>query len=337
MTDERMNDLLRVVGQPADADPVFLERLYGELAVELGFRRREARPAVRQRRTPRRWLLAAAMLMLTLAGSALVAGTAVRLLEDRSRPDMLEAVRGDGVLHAIVGTSSPQARPAWREELIGGFDIDVAEELARRMELVADVRPVADADMLVADDWQLAFVPWLPSTTTARYLRSAAIYYWPVHVVLRGDSAFGSLAELDGTDICVVTGSSGEAWLASDFDGPSATFIQRPPDAAAVTSPDDESCLDALAEGSVAAIVTADLGPAELAVRGDIRVLGGPVLTEERGAIVDPGWGDVDAFLDAVDAAIEAARADGTLTDLARSRFGGHDLSAPPSPIPPEE
>ena len=154
---------------------------------------------------------------------------------------------------------------------------------------------------------------------------------------MAADSAFASVDELDGAAICVVQGTTGEAWLSGLADRPGITDIQRPPDATTVTRPNDESCLDALADGTVAAAVTADLGPADLAVREMIRALPGAAIIEERYLIVDRDAGDVRSLLAEIDAAIEAARADGTLADLARSRFGGYDLSAPPSASPQEE
>jgi ABC-type amino acid transport substrate-binding protein len=335
MTDAYLTELLHVVEHGAEPDPAFLDRLYDELATDLGFRARHIAVRAAPSRSRAWWLLAAALLIMALASTALIAGAAVRLLQEPRPSDVLDTIRERGVIQVVVRDGFPQARSP--EGAMGGFDIDVANEIARRLGVMTDIRPEPDPVAPIAPDADLAVVSRAGHATAGRHLVSSAIYFWPVHVVVLAGAPAASVGELDGSTICVVAGTSGEAWLAGGLHELSATPIQRPPDAAAMTRPDDESCLDALVDGSVAAALTADLGPAELAVRGGIRALDGPVLTEERGFIVDREAGDVDALLEAIDAAIEAARADGTLSDLARSRFGGHDLSAPPPLAPQEE
>lgn len=339
MSGDQMTDLRRAVTRAKDPDPVFLDRLYGELAAELGFREREGAPHARRRRTARWWLLAAAMLALTLAGSALIAGAAVRLL-DRDA-DVLDAIRRAGAMQVLVRDGYPQARSP--QGGANGFDTDVAAEVARRLGVTADTIAIADDQTIEDLDFRVDDARLVSMSSSAlrfdaeRDLRSRPIYYWPIAVLVPADSDIVSLDELDGMAICVVEGTSGEAWLAGTTDDAGITFTHGPPAAAAVIRTDDESCLDALADGTAAAVVPADLGPADLAVRGGIRALPGVAITEERSLFVDRDAGDAAALLTELDAAIEAARADGTLADLARSRFGGYDLSAPPSATPKEE
>jgi ABC-type amino acid transport substrate-binding protein len=77
--------------------------------------------------------------------------------------------------------------------------------------------------------------------------------------------------------------------------------------------------------------VTAHLSAADLAVRADVRVIAGP--PPEPRAVILPLHrvpdADSDQLLRAVNDAIVAMQADGTLTRLSQKRFGGDDLTAP--------
>jgi ABC-type amino acid transport substrate-binding protein len=86
-----------------------------------------------------------------------------------------------------------------------------------------------------------------------------------------------------------------------------------------------------LQSGAAVAAVTAELSDADLQVRSDIRVIGGPG-PEPRPVIVHHshvGGPDTTELLRAIDDALAAMRADGTLTRLSQNRFGGSDLTRP--------
>lgn len=335
MDDRDLTEVLAVVDRTgASPDPVFLDRLYGELATDLRFlepaedRATSMTPGGQPMRSTRRWLVAAAAILVALLGSALLAGAAMRLIDEQRRTTLLDLIRIEGELRVAVRDGYPQARSP--EGALGGIDIDVANELARRLGVTA--RTVPHAATMADGDWQISLDPAASMLESwSGSFASRPIYFWPVHVVVPADSPLESVAGLSGSGICVVSGSSGEAWLAGRAGGPGIRQGVDPPSVEVVMRPDDEACLDALAGGTVAASVTADIDPAGLAVRGSIRVLGGPVLTEERRAVIARDAAGAEALLGAIDAAIEAARADGTLSDLARSRFGGHDLSVLPT------
>jgi ABC-type amino acid transport substrate-binding protein len=342
-----MERALGTIDRPASPDPGFLDDLFDDLAQEMGFRedgrgvggrrarrgRRAARGSHQEPRASRRsrpmWVLAAALAGAAVAG-ALAASFALRP-DQEVRLSLLEMVRREGMLTVVVSEGRPQARSPVGS--LGGFDIDVAGLLAERLGLEADITAVGDGPSGITVDWEVALpAKGLDRALADRFPVSVPISWWPVRVMVPIGAPFEGLGELAGTSICVVANSTGEAWLTEPGSVRSATPIVQPPAAAMpVIAPDDDACLDALAAGSVSAAVTASIDPAGLATRGDIRAIGGPVLTEERGALVNPATGDPAALLAAIDTAIEAARADGSLADLARARFGGLDLSAPPS------
>lgn len=352
MDDQRLVRTLRTIDRPEAPDPAFLDGLYENLAADLGFRGSAAGSVSEHRArsdrlpttsaasataaAPSRTAGVLARLPLAAAlGAAAVTGAiaaaAVLRPEQPTRPSLLDVARDRGSLTIAVSSGRPQARSP--RGVIGGFDSDVGLELGRRLGLGAVVTAVGGSLETAGVDWQVALpATGLDAGLRERYAVSRPISWWPAYLIVPTDSAVVTVADLAGSSICVVAGSTGEDWL-RQAPVRSATPTVPAPAATATTLPDDDACLDALAAGAVQAAVTASIDPAGLATRGDVRAVGGPVLTEERGAVIDPFAGDPAELLAAIDTAIEAARADGTLADLARARFGGVDLAAPPADL----
>ena len=88
-------------------------------------------------------------------------------------------------------------------------------------------------------------------------------------------------------------------------------------------------CLDDLAAGDVDAVVTSALTAADIAVRPGVRTLGQPVLLDPRTIVARTAGPDPSALVRAANEALGEMRADGTLSDLSRGRFGGQDLTGP--------
>ena len=120
--------------------------------------------------------------------------------------------------------------------------------------------------------------------------------------------------------------------LASRGCGATYAGASPPPNSMTImTRPTDVDCLAAVSSGAAVAAVTAQLSAADLQIRSDVRVIGGPS-PEPRSAIVSRSprsGGDPSDLLQAVDDALAGMRADGTLPRLSQSRFGGIDLTTP--------
>ncbi len=248
-------------------------------------------------------------------------------------PDLLTQVRAAGRIRTAVRTDFPQASVRGS---LGGFDVDVANELSRRLGLSPELVALQPSDMFAnrpLQTWDIA----LPSTANLDpaalpLLTSDPYYYWPVYVLVPAGAHVASLSGLDGRPICTVAGSSGEAWLdrrsaPSTFDG--AASPPAPTQVARLTS--DAACLADVVAGRSAAMITSALSAADVAARSEVQQLGGAVFTERR-TIVARGVPDPAALLSGINRALSALRADGTLTDLSRRRFGGADLTSPTAP-----
>jgi polar amino acid transport system substrate-binding protein len=300
--------------------------------VELAFAQTRRLPQERRRprlvqalRDDRRILLlaAAVALLTTIAAGAAVGAWLAQRGPD---PDLLTRVSGAGFVRIAVRPDHPQA--ATQNIGVDGFDVDVATALAERLgvEFHVDIAPASDLVSSSASwSWDLA----LPSVGVSaidptRFASSAPYYYWPHYLLVESTSGYKRASDLAGLAICVVAADAGESWLRSP-DGARAI-----PDSIVVNKPSDRDCLLALDSGDVAGIVTAAFGPADVAARPHLAALAGPPW-EARAAIA-LRTAHPDAFIAEVNAAISAMLADGTLGQLARNRFGGYDVTTPPSP-----
>jgi ABC-type amino acid transport substrate-binding protein len=184
-----------------------------------------------------------------------------------------------------------------------------------------------------ADPWDLGLPSaLLPPDRAASFATSDPYYYWPTYLLVRKASTASSPTDLAGLKVCVMTGSSGEFWLGGHLDLSSGMAVAAAPASPLIHTEDtDWACLDALTNGVVDALVTSTLSDSDLAARPSFRTVGGPLFVEPRTIMVSREGPDPSALLSAIDVALGAMRSDGTLADLSRNRFGGRDLSIPPT------
>jgi len=252
-------------------------------------------------------------------------------LDPAAKPSsLLAAVQGRGVIRIAVRPDRPQVTVPGGSR--SGFDVDVATELGRRLGLRVELVFMSPDRMLAGSDgWDIA----MPSTAVERgsFVTTSPYYDWPVRLVAAPGSPATTPGDLSGSTICVVTGSSGAAWLDGSFRGASATPVAQPPSPATVRRlASDDVCASDVAAGSSSAFVTAGWSDADIAARPTLVWVGGPVLTEARPVIAVPGVHDPTGLIARLDEVLAAMRADGTLTHLSQGRFGGLDLTQSPSP-----
>lgn len=324
MSDERIEHALR---QGPPAEPAYVARLTpvdlhgsvlneprsrGAFSLLAGF----AQTAV------------AASLILAVVGLVLVRSGA---LEPAAKPPTLLAdVQARGVLRIAVRPDRPQVTtPAGARS---GFDVDVATEIGRRLGLRAELSYVPVDEMLAGrGDWDLA----LPSSAVepGAFATTTPYYHWPIRLIVPEGSVASEPGDLSGSTICVVTGSSGEAWLDGLFRGTSVTPVAVPPTPSAVHRlATDEACAADMGAGASGAFITAGWSDADLAARPALKRLDAPIVVEARPVIAVRGERDPAGLIDEIDRILAAMRSDGALADLSRSRFGGLDLTQPPTP-----
>ncbi len=269
----------------------------------------------------------AASLILAVVGLVLVrSGTFEPAAEP---PTLLADVQARGVIRIAVRPDRPQVTTPTGAR--SGFDVDVATELGRRLGLRVELEFISVEEMLAGrGEWDIA----LPSSAVelGTFATSTPYYDWPIRLIVPEGSVAAGPGDLSGTTICVVTASSGEAWLDGLFRGTSVTPVAVPPTPSAVHRlATDEACAVDLDAGASSAFITAGWSDADLAARPALKRLGEPIVVEARPVIAVLGERDPAGLMVEIDRILAAMRSDGSLADLSRSRFGGLDLSQPPT------
>jgi ABC-type amino acid transport substrate-binding protein len=252
-----------------------------------------------------------------------------------SPADLLTRIRTAGAIRVAIRPDHPQTRIPGGT--FAGFDLDVAEQLAARVALSDDVVVTNATDMLgaPASAWDIA----LPSEAlgddaTSKFAVGTPYYFWADDVIAPASSTATGVSDLDGRTICVIAGSVGQRWLAGEPLGAGQEMRSNPPARPDVrVETDDAACLADIAAGRADAMVGANLSDADLALRPSVRRVGKtPAVVESRGFIAARSGPDPTALVNTLNAAIDSLRTDGTLRRLSSNRFGGQDLSVPPSP-----
>ena len=287
MSDDRFVRLLRTIDDPVAPSEAFLDASFQTVAMELGCPSACSSPAA----NASRWL-AAATILASLVATAAVAGA---LLRDRQPPDLLEGRQLAGSIQIAVSPGPSAGHAAGRH--LHRFDVAVVADLTPRMGLQAEVTPADRMTALAGGSWTVA----LPSARVGadlagRWAASEPYYPGRFSVVMPTDDDLQSLDALAGQPVCVVAGTTGEAWLTGR------------PDVIPLARPDEEQCLDALATGTAVAAVTADFGPADIEVQRGHAALGTPVTSEPGEVLVDRQAGDPTALIHEIDGAIQSAR-----------------------------
>jgi len=285
------------------------------------------------RRGRRRAPLAAALAVFALLGAACSsAGNAT---------NTLDAVQNRGLLRVV---SDPNFRPqSFYDQLIGrwrGFDVDVASEIARRLGVDVQFMSGVFEDVQAGNwqpEWDLSVGSMTITPQRAERLDFTSPYYFDTAAVAvnEDDTDVTNIeTDLAGKTIGVTDGSTYESYLRGTLELPDQgsipSVIQDP---LIVTYETDADAIDALSAGDLDAVISAGPELQEAIDNGtaSIRIVGGPLFTEElAAAVVKDAPLDSASLVARVSQIIDQMHADGTLSDLSEKWYGT-DLTESPS------
>jgi ABC-type amino acid transport substrate-binding protein len=308
--------LARILGETGQARP--LPRLVA-LVVEPPIVM-PARIVVGIRRSRLLMVAAALLIATTLVATGVVGAWVERLTMPNEPPNALERLQAIGVLRVAIAPESSG----------DGFETEVAHALAQRLGLRVSVVQVASSELAGPSTWDVA-LPTIPESSLDRddFAVSRPYYAWPRAVLV--PVAFGgiSLADIQGQPICAVAGDLGERWLMGSLGSPGSSPFSKPPlPSAMILRDNDAACIAALEDGTVRAVVTATLSPADLAGRPELRSLAS-LPAESRAIAVRRDGPDPSTLLAAIEGALDDLRRDRTLAQYSQAHFGA-DLTVHP-------
>jgi ABC-type amino acid transport substrate-binding protein len=279
------------------------------------------RPAWLPQRLPSRvrgplLLLAAAVLVASAVAATVMVGA---WLQRTAAPDLQTRVQSARTLRVAVRASAPQA--VVPNIGLSGFDIDVANALGNRLGLRVEIVTVSTEAVTRPSGppaWDVALASLPASSLDPALVTAGGPYYtWSRFLLVGATSSIADARGLAGRTICAVEGDIGAAWARDRLGGVAQVVV--------TTRTTDDACINDLQSGLVDAVVTATIGPADLAVRTQVHSVGRApdevrVVAALRADQPDTMLADVDRIL------ADMAR-DGTLGQLSRTRFGGVDVS----------
>jgi polar amino acid transport system substrate-binding protein len=212
-----------------------------------------------------------------------------------------------------------------------GFDADTAEQVGERLG-VETCFATPDWDVVTAgswaDKWDISVGSMTVKPPRPDILHFTTPYYAPTAVVgVPVDSQLTSIDELAGQAVCVGTATTYLDWLNNALDlNPDDIYFQAPADIQIIELPTDQECPQAIEAGRtdfVAYATSKTVVDANIAAGMPVKQLGEPVFKEKNAIAIDKASSfDTASLLTAVDDAVKAMHADGTLSSLSVEWYG---------------
>jgi polar amino acid transport system substrate-binding protein len=222
-----------------------------------------------------------------------------------------------------------------------GFDVDVAKEIADRLGVeVCYATP--DWDVITAGSWGDRWDVSVGSMTVTKDRQKVLdfvtpYYYAPAQFAAKADAGITTWGDLDGQTICMAVATTYVDWINGvDLGLPAESMYADPPaDFTLVELPTDQECAQSIAAGReefVVYLTSNTVVDSNMAGGLDVVKVGTPVFSENMAPAIDKSSSlDTASFIAAVDEAVQAMHADGTLTEISTHWFDGVDLTEDPS------
>ena len=249
--------------------------------------------------------------------------------------DMLARILKNGEIR--VGTDPNYAPQSFLKPdgTFEGFDIDVANEIAKRLGVTAKFE-TPDFSVVEAGNWADRFDVSVGSVTiTVPRLENLDFtqpyYFTPAQMAATVESGVRTLEGLAGDIICVGEGTTYYQWLTGTLKlGDKSALAQVPQGATATTLKTDQDCAQSIQSGrhdfqgwlsSSTTVDAAIKGGAPFATVGD------PVFFEPLAVAIDKKSPPHAELLAAIEKIVADMHADGTLSAFSKKWFEGLDLT----------
>jgi polar amino acid transport system substrate-binding protein len=250
--------------------------------------------------------------------------------------DLLAKVKAAGVMRVNTDPKYPPQSELKPDGTFEGFDIDVANELGKR--LGVDVKfETFNFDLVVAGGWAERWDLSVGSVTITeertKVLDFTKPYYFtPAQMAATTASGITTMDGLAGKTVCVGEATTYFDWLTGNLKlvGSPTTPATPPAGVKATTFSTDTECAEAVASGRTdfEGFLTSST-TIEAAIKNDAAFVkvGEPVFFESLAVAVDKGGPPHAEFMAEMDRLIAEMHADGTLSTFSKKWFDGLDLT----------
>lgn len=285
-------------------------------------------------------MLLVAILLPACGGTQLHSSPVPGSLPQATEPsgDLLEEVQRRGVLRVATDPNYPPQSFLGLDGAWEGFDVEVAREVARRLNTRAEFVEVSFATV-TAGNWAGRWDAHVGSMTvtparSAMLRFSSPYYYTPAAFVVHAQSPLTAIADLAGRRVGVAAATTYADYLSNTLTLTDGALVVPAPAVESLIYQTDTLALQDLevAPGERLDAVLTALPTVQSAIdRGEpLRLLGPPVYYESLAIAFDRrSLRDSEQLAVAVSTALAAMHADGTLTRLSL-RFYGVDLTVKP-------
>jgi polar amino acid transport system substrate-binding protein len=222
-----------------------------------------------------------------------------------------------------------------------GFDIDTALELGKRLG-VETCFATPEWDSITAgnwgDRWDISVGSMTITTARQQVLDFTTPYYYtPAQMAAASSAGITSLDGLAGKAVCAGVSTTYESWLNNDKAAlglpDSSIYAQPPANLTVVPLSTDQECAQAIAAGRtdfVAYLTSSTVVDQNIAQGVPVVKVGSPVYSEDLSVAIDKAHTlPIATLTAALDEAVKAMHADGTLTRLSTQWFGIDLTQAP--------
>jgi polar amino acid transport system substrate-binding protein len=217
-----------------------------------------------------------------------------------------------------------------------GFDIDVTNEIAKRLGVTVEFTTPA-FDEVVAGEWSERWDIAVGSVTITEDRKeildfTVPYYFTPAQMATFETSDIQAIDDFAGKTACVGEATTYLDWIEGTLTlPPEAGDVATPPEGLkSTTLPTDIDCADSWAsgrtdfEGWISSITTVE---GAIADNYAIRKVGDPIFFEPLGVCFDKAVEDRAPLVDAVNTIVQDMHDDGTLTTMSEKWFDGIDLT----------
>ena len=288
--------------------------------------------------------IAAAAAVLALLGAACATKTSNGGSPSAGGNDLLAKIKADGRISIATDPAYPpqssfdQTTNTWK-----GFDIDVANEIAKRLGVATVDWKTPDFAVITAggwhDRWELSVGSMTITAERAKVVRfSTPYYYTPAGLAVKVGSPITSFDQLAGKTIGSCDACSYQSYLQRSLNIPgyTPTYVV-PANITLKTYNTDTTMIQDLNLGRLDAGMSAVptlQGAIDSGTK--IQLLGDPVFFEPLGVAADRSSSlDSTSLIAAVSAIIEQMHSDGTLKAFSEKWYKGQDLTTPPTATSP--